>query len=42
MLYAASVAATIYIVLDLDDPRIGVIRLDAAEAILRQLHDSIR
>jgi hypothetical protein len=42
ILYAASVAVTVYIVLDLDDPRVGLIRLDAAEAILRQLQDSIR
>jgi hypothetical protein len=42
MLYAASIAVTVYIVLDLDDPRVGLIRLDAAEAILQQIHDSIR
>ena len=41
-LYAAIVSATVYTVLDLDNPRVGLIRLDAAEHILRELHDSIR
>ena len=42
VLYAAAVAVTIYVVLDLDNPRIGLIRLDATEQILQDLHDSIR
>lgn len=42
LLYAAAVSITLYTVLDLDSPRVGLIRLDAAEAVLRQLHDSIR
>jgi hypothetical protein len=42
LLYAAAVSITIYTVLDLDDPRFGLIRLDAAEVVLQQLHDSIR
>jgi hypothetical protein len=42
LLYAASIAVTVYIVLDLDDPRVGLIRLDAAEAIVQRIHDSIR
>lgn len=42
LLYAAAVSITLYTVLDLDNPRVGLIRLDAAEAVLRQLHDSIR
>ena len=42
ILYAAVVAVTIYAVLDLDDPRSGLIRLDAADNALRQLRNSIR
>ena len=38
VLYAASIAVTVYVVLDLDDPRVGLIRLDAAEAILQRIH----
>jgi hypothetical protein len=41
-LYAAVVAATIYVVLDLENPRSGLIRLDAADSALIQLRDSIR
>ncbi len=43
--YAAAfsliISATIYTLLDLDNPRFGLIRLDAAEQTLRELHDSI-
>jgi hypothetical protein len=42
LLFASIVAVTVFVVLDLDDPGIGLIRLDAAEDVLRQLHDSIR
>lgn len=42
VLYAAAVATTVYVVLDLDNPRIGLIRLDATDKILHDLHDSIR
>ncbi len=40
-IYAATVSLTIYAVLDLDDPRRGLIRLEAADQILRQLHQSM-
>lgn len=42
VLYAAAVACTVYVVLDLDNPRVGFIRLDATDRILQDLHDSIR
>ena len=42
VLYTIAVSVTTYIVFDLDNPRIGLIRLDAAEQALRELHDSIR
>jgi hypothetical protein len=42
LLYAAVIAITDYAVLDLEYPRFGLIRLDAADQALRQLRDSIR
>jgi hypothetical protein len=42
VLYAIAVAATVYVVLDIDNPRFGLIRLDATDKILRDLSDSIR
>jgi len=41
VIYAAAVSLTIYVVLDLDNPRRGLIRLDAAEQALRQLQRAI-
>jgi len=42
LVYALVVAITIYSVLDLDYPRSGLIRLNAADNALAQLRDSIR
>ncbi len=42
VLYAVVIAITIYAVLDLEYPRFGLIRLDAADKDLIQLRDSIR
>ena len=42
ILYAASVAMTIYVVLDLEHPRRGLIRLDVADQLLEDLRESIR
>lgn len=42
ILYAAAVAATVYVVPDLGNPHVGFIRLDATDKILHDLHDSIR
>ena len=42
LVYAAIVSVTIYTVLDLDSPRSGLIRLDAADQAMRQLQESIR
>lgn len=42
LLYAGVIALTVYVVLDLDEPRAGFIRLDTAENALVQLRDSIR
>jgi multisubunit Na+/H+ antiporter MnhB subunit len=41
-LYAACVAATIYAVTDLEHPRSGLIRLDAADQALLQVRDLMR
>jgi hypothetical protein len=40
--FAAAVSITTYTVLDLDNPRFGLITLSSAEQVLRQLQDSIR
>jgi len=42
LVYAASVAMTVYVVLDLEHPRRGLIRLAAAERLLEDLRESIR
>jgi phosphoglycolate phosphatase-like HAD superfamily hydrolase len=42
LIYAGVIALTVYVVLDLDDPRAGFIRLGTAENALVQLRDSIR
>jgi len=42
LVYALVIAVTIYAVLDIDDPRSGLVRLDAADHALLQLRDSIR
>lgn len=42
VLYAVVIAVTIYSVLDLEYPRFGLIRIDAADKALLQLRDSIR
>jgi hypothetical protein len=42
VLYAASIALTIYIVLDLEHPRRGLIRLDDTDQTIEQLRHSIR
>jgi len=41
LLYAGIVAVTVYAVLDLDNPRSGLIRLDAADSALVKLRNSI-
>ena len=41
-IYALVVSLTIYAVVDLDNPRSGLIRLDAADAAMTRLRDSIR
>jgi hypothetical protein len=42
LLYSVAVTLTIYTVLDLDNPRVGLIRLDAADGALTELLQSIR
>ena len=41
VIYAAAVSLTIYVILDLDNPRSGLIRLDSAEQMLKQLQRAI-
>jgi len=42
VLYAMAIAVTIYAVLDLEYPRSGLIRLNAADRAMLQLRNSIR
>jgi hypothetical protein len=42
LLYAGVVSITVYVVADLDNPRKGLITLDATETVLRELRQSIR
>ena len=42
LVYAAVVAVTVYAVLDLEFPRLGLIRLDSADQAMLRLRDSIR
>jgi hypothetical protein len=42
VLYSAVIAITLYTILDLNYPRFGLIRLDTADQLLRQLRESIR
>ncbi len=41
-IYSIAVSLTIYTVLDVDNPRAGIIRLQAADQALRELQESIR
>lgn len=41
-LLAATIAATIYVTLDLEFPRLGLIRVDAADALLHELRATMR
>ncbi len=42
VLYATSIAMTIYVILDLEHPRRGVITLESTDRLLEQMRDSIR
>ena len=42
LLFAAAIALTVYVVLDLDDPTVGLIRLDRAANALVQLRESMQ
>ena len=42
VLYASIVAVTLYVVLDLEYPRFGLIRIESADQVLTGLRDSIR
>jgi hypothetical protein len=42
LVYAAVISITVFTVLDLDNPRFGLIRLSTADNALIQLRDSVR
>jgi hypothetical protein len=40
--FAAIMAVTVYVILDLEYPRLGLIRVDAADQVLVDLRDSMK
>jgi hypothetical protein len=42
LLFSGAIALTVYSVMDMDDPRVGFIRVNAADSALIHLRDSIR
>ena len=42
LVYAGVVSVTLYAVIDLDNPRSGLIRLDSADAALKELRNSLQ
>jgi uncharacterized membrane protein len=40
--FAAVVATTVYVILDLEYPRLGLIRVDSADAVLVELRESMK
>jgi hypothetical protein len=39
--YAAVVALTMYVMIDMEDPRVGLIRIGAADLAMTRLRDSM-
>jgi hypothetical protein len=42
ILFAALISCTVYTVMDLDDPSVGLIRIDPSNTTLRSLHNSLK
>ena len=42
IVFSIIVSLTVYVIVDLEFPRLGLIRIDGADQILIQLRDSIR
>lgn len=42
VVFAATMAVTVYVILDIEYPRLGLIRMDAADQILVELRDSMK
>jgi hypothetical protein len=40
--FAAILSLTVYVIIDLEFPRLGFIRIDAADQVLRELRESIQ
>jgi hypothetical protein len=40
--FAATIAITVYVILDLEYPRLGLIRVDAADRVLVELRESMQ
>jgi hypothetical protein len=42
VIFSMAISMTVYVVLDLDNPSLGLIRLSAAEKVLAQLRETIK
>ena len=40
--FAAVISLTVYVIIDIEFPRVGLIRVDAADDLLRQVRESMR
>jgi len=40
--YAAMISLTVYVTLDIEFPRIGLVRIDAADAAMVELRDGMK
>jgi len=40
--YASIMAISVYVILDIEFPRVGLVRVDYVDQILRDLRDSMR
>ena len=40
--FSAAIAVTVYVILDLEYPRLGLIRVDAADQVMLELRESMQ
>jgi hypothetical protein len=42
LIFAAIMSITVYVIIDIEFPRLGLIRIDAADQVLVELHNSMK
>jgi hypothetical protein len=42
IVFAAMMAVTVFVIIDIEYPRVGLIRVDAADQVLLELRESVR